>query len=88
MHGRLFSVALYNKTTNESYIFDRKDYYESLGLSAFIFPVNAYNDEIICSIYIDNINKKSEIKNADLSEIVNNSKPDDNPILCFMKWKK
>lgn len=31
---------------------------------------------------------KEKIKHPDLSAIADNITPDDNPILCFMKWKK
>ena len=88
LHGYQFSFALYNKKTEESCIFNLKEYYYSLGLSALMYPINVSDDKIICSISSDQLPDMINTKNPTLAAIIEDMTEDDNPIICLINWKK
>jgi hypothetical protein len=85
--GRQPCFAIYNKKTNTSSVFSGKDYVDSTGLDAAAFPQGATKNEIICMITAGQKINKKRIKNPAFAEIIEKVKEDDNPILCFFKWK-
>lgn len=86
MAGKGVHFAIQNKTNNEALLFNRNDFERAIGLNATILPQGVFENEIICFITHGNINKK-ETNNTDFQEILNRMNEDDNPILCFFKWK-
>ena len=88
--GVTIRFALYNKTTKESYLMSHYDFFTSTGLNITFSPNCVADDEIVCTIpMFQGIHKvKDKIKNDDFSAIIDSVKSDDNPVLCFMKWKK
>ncbi len=80
--------ALYDKQTEETDLFTLKEYFDSASLDILMLPKNVTNDTIVCSISTDQEFNKAKIKHPALSAIADSIKPDDNPILCFMKWKE
>jgi hypothetical protein len=85
--GKQPYFAIYNKRTNVSSVFSGRDFVNSAGLDAAIFPQGATDEEIIGMITAGQKINKEKIKNSAFAEIVDNIKDDDNPIVCFFKWK-
>jgi hypothetical protein len=84
--GMQLYYALYNKKTGESYIFEYREYHDSLGLKTNI-PCNISDNEIICWIPASDIDSTSKLRDPAFSGITEEINEEDNPILCFMKWK-
>ena len=88
--GKIPHYALYNKATKESYLMSYSDFFKSAGLNLAFNPNCVADDEIVSTISVfSGIHKeKDKIKNEDFSAIIDSVESDDNPVLCFMKWKK
>ncbi|MDR1340077.1 MAG: 6-bladed beta-propeller [Prevotellaceae bacterium] len=85
--GKRPYFAIHNKMTNMSAIFDAKNYVNSMGLDAGPLPVGATGEEIVCMITASQKINRENIRDPAFAEIVGNMKEDDNPVLCFFKWK-
>ena len=88
--GRSMYFALYIKATKESYIMNHIEYFNSTGINAFLNLAGVADDEIVgyLSIYPEIYNDKDKITNENFYSILDSISMDDNPVLCFMKWKK
>jgi hypothetical protein len=86
--GRLPYLAIHNKTTNTSAVFNARKYINAMGLGdAGPLPVGATGEEIVCMITASQKINREKIRDPAFAEIVDNLKEDDNPVLCFFKWK-
>ncbi|MDR1116558.1 MAG: 6-bladed beta-propeller [Tannerella sp.] len=85
--GKLPYFAIQNKTTNMSSVFDGRHYVNSMSLDAAVFPVGATGEEIVCMITTGQEINRKKIREPAFAEIVDSMKEDDNPVLCFFKWK-
>ncbi|MDR0698191.1 MAG: 6-bladed beta-propeller [Tannerella sp.] len=85
--GKQPCFAIHHKTTNTSSVFSGKDFIDSAGLGIAVFPVGATDEEIICRITASRRINREKIKDPAFAEIAANMQEDDNPVLCFFKWK-
>jgi hypothetical protein len=79
-------LGFYNKETKSSCKYEMHDFFKRTGLFMGYNIYGIYNDYVITLIPVPML-KNQDIKNPILKSIIDNSTEEDNPILCFFKWK-
>lgn len=85
-----FHFAIYPNHASGGYLFTMSDWYKTMGLGdsgVYIKPQGASAEYIIGSLSMHNL-FRSQIRNPELKRVVEKAQPDDNPVICLMKWKK
>lgn len=81
-------IGFYNKKTKNGYVLSLKDYFESMGLGALVFPKGYTDDYIICEMQLEKNTSEYVKNNPDLIQLIQNKKEEENPILCLIKLKQ
>jgi hypothetical protein len=86
--GMGLHFALYNRKTAKSCMLNWREYIESAGLGTLMIPKGVSSeDEIICVISTGQDLIKEKSRAPAFSSMIDSLKPDDNPVICLMKWK-
>lgn len=78
-------IGLYNKQSDNGYLFTVPDFYRESRLGALIDPIGYTEDYVIAKVDPQDVCKVKN--NSILSYLSEKVTEEDNPILCLFKWK-
>ncbi|NBH89001.1 6-bladed beta-propeller [Parabacteroides distasonis] len=87
MFGKSTYFGFYNKNKKTTFTYEFPEFIRATGLAGFRGLIGTYNDYFVG--YIDpGVLKRNYTPHANLQELSDKAKEDDNPILCLFKFKK